>query len=462
MVFDPIFQRFFEDSPVSVMFRATMENVFSAERMDRIFGESAERQVERTLLFSTCADILSLVVASMRKSVNAAYQAQRKAGKISVSVKSLYNKLAGIEPCVSERMVRETSAALAEVITEMKGTVKGPLPGYDVRILDGNHLAGSEHRLAELRSLGAAALPGLTMVVLNPQRLLLEDVVAWEDGHANERVLLPFVLQRVQARQCWIADSVVCTLAFLFGFREQKAFFIFRQHGALKGELLGKRKRLGRCATGVVYEQTLRLTDRQHGVMDVRRITIVRDQPTDKGVKEIHLVTNLPAKVGGRKIAEAYRQRWKIETAFQDLATTLRSEINTLGYPDAALFGFCIGLVLSNVVSTLKAALRTAAGGEKKLERNLSSYYLADEISGVSRGMEIAVPADCWTAAFASLTPKQLAKTLLWLARKVDLKMFYTNPWTPKRPQPKKISGHRGNHVSTQRILDQRKKQLNC
>lgn len=462
MVFDPIFQRFIEDSPVSVMFRATMENVFSAERMDRIFGESAERQVERTLLFSTCADILSLVVASMRKSVNAAYQAQRKAGKISVSVKSLYNKLAGIEPCVSERMVRETSAALAEVITEMKGTVKGPLPGYDVRILDGNHLAGSEHRLAELRSLGAAALPGLTMVVLNPQRLLLEDVVAWEDGHANERVLLPFVLQRVQARQCWIADSVVCTLAFLFGFREQKAFFIFRQHGALKGELLGKRKRLGRCATGVVYEQTLRLTDRQHGVMDVRRITIVRDQPTDKGVKEIHLVTNLPAKVGGRKIAEAYRQRWKIETAFQDLATTLRSEVNTLGYPDAALFGFCIGLVLSNVVSTLKAALRTAAGGEKKLERNLSSYYLADEISGVSRGMEIAVPADCWTAAFASLTPKQLAKTLLWLARKVDLKMFYTNPWTPKRPQPKKISGHRGNHVSTQRILDQRKKQLNC
>jgi len=439
-----------------------MENVFSAERLDRIFGETATRQVERTLLFSTCADTMSLVVASIRKSVNAAYLAQKKAGEISVAVKSLYNKLAGIEPSVSERLVREISATLAEVILEMKGTVKGPLPGYDVRILDGNHLAGTEHRLEELRSLGAAALPGQAMVILNPQLQLFEDVVAWEDGHTNERVLLPFVLERVQPRQCWIADSVVCTLDFFFGFRERKSYFIIRQHGSLKGELLGKRKRLGRCASGVVYEQTLRLNDRRRGVMDLRRITIVLDQPTEKGATEIHLLTNLPNKVGGRKVAEAYRKRWKIETAFQDLATTLRSEINTLGYPDAALFGFCIGLLLSNVLSTLKAALRTVAGGEKKLERNISSYYLADEISGVARGMQIAVPPASWTAAFASLTPKQLAKTLLWLARKVDLKMFYTNPWTPKRPQPKKISGHRGNHVSTQRILDQRKKKLNC
>ena len=39
---------------------------------------------------------------------------------------------------------------------------------------------------------------------------------------------------------------------------------------------------------------------------------------------------------------------------------------------------------------------------------------------------------------------------------KVDLRQFTTNPWTPKRPQPKRISGNRGNHVFTQPILQQR------
>jgi hypothetical protein len=40
--------------------------------------------------------------------------------------------------------------------------------------------------------------------------------------------------------------------------------------------------------------------------------------------------------------------------------------------------------------------------------------------------------------------------------------MFYTNPWTPKKPKAKKISGNRGNHVATQRILDEHKERLKC
>ncbi len=35
MVFDEVFSRFIEESPVSVMYRGLLENVFSAERLDR-------------------------------------------------------------------------------------------------------------------------------------------------------------------------------------------------------------------------------------------------------------------------------------------------------------------------------------------------------------------------------------------------------------------------------------------
>ena len=71
----------------------------------------------------------------------------------------------------------------------------------------------------------------------------------------------------------------------------------------------------------------------------------------------------------------------------------------------------------------------------------------------VVEGMAIAIPAADWEATFGTLSPKQLAAKLRWLARKVDLRPFQTNPWTPKKPQPKRIGNHPGNHVSTDELL---------
>ena len=42
------------------------------------------------------------------------------------------------------------------------------VPGYRVKILDGNALAGTDHRIKELRGLAAGALPGKTLGVLDP------------------------------------------------------------------------------------------------------------------------------------------------------------------------------------------------------------------------------------------------------------------------------------------------------
>lgn len=452
MSFSRILQRFVEESPVAVMVRGTMENIFSAERLDRVFEETAQLQYSRELLFSTCADLMALVVSQAHRSVNAACKTR---DDLPVTIKSVYNKLAGIEPAVCERMVRDTARDLADAIRQLGAAGVEPVPGYDCRIADGNHLAGTEHRLKELRNRGAAALPGQSIAVLNPQLQLIENVIPCEDGHSNERVLIPRVLELVQRKQCWIVDRNFCTCDMLFGVRQRQAYFVTRQHGSLEGTLLGRRKKIGRCDTGMLYEQQMRIDADFGRTMIVRRITIVRDRPTEKGEKEIHLLTNLPCKVTPRQIAQAYRNRWKIENAFQDLATTLRSEINTLGYPKAALFGFCVALVLFNILSVVKRAIE-AADVASKIPGPISIYYLADEIAGVWRGMEIAVPANEWLA-FAELTPRQLANQLKSLARNVRPHRFTTNRWTPKRPQPKRISGNRGNHVSTHRMLQKRK-----
>ena len=87
------------------------------------------------------------------------------------------------------------------------------LPGYRVRILDGNCLAATDHRIEVLRNIGAKALPGKSLVVLDPQLLLASDIFPCEDGHAQERSLFDQVLERVKARELWMADRNMCTMS---------------------------------------------------------------------------------------------------------------------------------------------------------------------------------------------------------------------------------------------------------
>ena len=460
---DQVFESFIEESPVSVMFRGTLENIFSSQRLDAIFQDHAESQISGELAFSTCAGLLSLVTTRIRPSVHAAYR--KNVQKVGVSVESVYNKLKGIELAVSEAMVRETARDLDAIIREMKATQDGPLPGYDVRIVDGNHLAGTEHRLVELRRLGDAPLPGHTVAVLNPHTELIEDLIACEDGHANQKPSYGLLLPQVQRGQCWIADRDYCTMPLLFGIQRKKAYFLIRHHGALKGKLLGRRKRVAETETGVVYEQSMQLTNDEGETFTVRRVTVALNTPTRDGDREIHLLTNLPKKIGAGQVADAYRDRWTIETAFAKLTRDLRCELNTLGYPKAALFSFCVAVVMYNALSTVIAAMRvthpevaTSQSRGSGQQRTFSFYYLADEISGVSRGMSIAIPANHWTDAFATLTTKTLAKKLLWLARRVDVKQFLTNPYGPKTRKKKRKMTTRGGHVSTYQILQKRKK----
>ena len=460
---DQVFDGFVDASPVSVMFRGTLENIFSSERLNAIFEEHAQKQISGELAFSTCAELLSLVTTRIQPSVHAAYV--KHVEDVGVAVKSVYNKLQGIELAVSEALVRETAVDIKAIIEGMNATLDGPLPGYDVRIVDGNHLAGTDHRIQELRGLGDAPLPGHTVAVLNPHVELIEDLIACEDGHANQKPLYRFLLDRIRCGQCWIADRDYSTTGFLFGIQQRRAYFIIRQHGALQGKLLGRRKRVGETQTGIVYEQPMQLTNDQGEAFTMRRITVVLNTPTRDGDREIHLLTNLPQNVDACRIAAAYRSRWSIETAFAKLTQDLRCELNTLGYPKAALFSFCVAVVMYNALSTVIAAMRathpevaTSQSRTSGRQRTFSFYYLANEISGISRGMAIAIPAESWSIAFSRLTTKQMAKQLLLLARRVDVKQFLTNPYGPKTRKTKPKPTSRGRHVSTYRILQERKK----
>jgi hypothetical protein len=376
--------------------------------------------------------------------------------EINVSIKSIYDKLKGIEPHVIRELVRDTAAHMAKIIDHTGGRFAPWLPGYRVKILDGNHLRRTERRLKEMRTQNVAPLPGHSLVMLDPERMLVIDVFPCEDGHAQERSLLAEVLPTIEQGDLAIADRNFCTMDFLAGIADRKAGFIIRQHGgSLRWELEGRRHKVGRIETGMVYEQWVRLLPEHGEPWLVRRITVKLDQPTRDGDAEIHILSNLPQSVSACKIAELYRKRWTIETAFQELESTLAGELKTLCYPRAALFAFAMALVTYNVLSTVKSALRGEHGMEK-IEKEVSGYYLADEVAGTWRGMIIMLPSEFWTERFAHQTPREIARFLRQAAAQVRLSAFRKHPRGTKKPPPKMNKKHRG-HVSTARILQQRR-----
>jgi hypothetical protein len=455
MIFSEVFERFIADSPVTVMTQAILENALPPATIDQLFEDHAQQQYTRKLLFSDVVDLMSTVVCRVQPSINAAFK--KVAPSLGVTRKAVYDKIDRVETAITAALVHHSATALTPVIDELAGRKPPWLEGYRTRIIDGNHLPGSEHRLGPLRTTRAGALPGHSLVVLDPELMLATDVIPCEDGHAQERSLSAEILALVRPGDLWIADRNFCTTTLLFGMAQRGACFIIRQHGStLTWEFVGKRRDCGRIETGRVFEQTIRAHTEAGEVLILRRVTVVLDKPTRDGDAEIHLLTDLPRRAArARTIADLYRRRWTLETAFQELEATLNSEITTLGYPKAALFAFGVALVAYNVLSTVKAALRSVHG-TAVIDTEVSAYDVAEEVATTHRGMMIAIPEDEWVV-FHGMPPREFSPVLKQLAGAVRLAEFRKQPRGPKKPQPKRRSGAKVKHVATAKLLMKRK-----
>jgi len=288
-------QRFAEQAPVAVMVRGLLANILSPGELDTIFRETAVRQHEDELLFSSIVELLQLVVTKSHKSMRAAYLAHHE--QFQVSLTSVYNKLNGVETQVSRALVRETAQRMGQVIEALRGPQTKFLGRYRRRILDGSHLAATEHRLKELRTLHGGPLPGQALVVLEPEWGLVTDMIPCEDGHAQERSLLVDLLDIVEPDDLWIADRNFCTVLMLHEIAASKAYFLVRQHAGLPWEPRGERRRVGRSQTGWVYEQQGVVPDGMGNDLPVRRLTLELDEATTEGERTIHILTNLPSSV---------------------------------------------------------------------------------------------------------------------------------------------------------------------
>lgn len=177
MDIDPLFKLFAQQTPVCVMVQMLMRSLLAPGELDqRLEAAGGPRSYIRELRPSTLVEVMSLVVTSKQRSVNAAH----KAVSVAASVQALYSKLARLDPQVGRELVRivaEKSAAILEHLD----TPQPVLPGYRTFIADGNHLGGTEHRIKETRAWRGAPLPGRSLVIYDADRRFAVDVIPTQD-----------------------------------------------------------------------------------------------------------------------------------------------------------------------------------------------------------------------------------------------------------------------------------------
>lgn len=449
MSFSEVLKRFINSSPIPVMVRILLERVLSTSNLNNIFENNAKNQYCRDLLFSTLFDMMGFVVTKVFPSINAVYVS--KASSVGVSLASVYNKLNGLEPGISSALVRDTASDLKKIIDDVEGRNKPLLEGFRIKMLDGNCIEASERRLAVLRDQSAAALPGKSLVVYEPELELITHVFPCEDGHAQERSLLSDVLSTIEENDLIISDRNFCVRTFLGGIHNKDAYFINRLHQQVPYKEKSKLKLIGNSDTGRVFEQWVEIENGDGVAIKIRRIVIKLRSKTRDGDKEIVLLTNLPKKAAtALAIASLYRKRWSIETVFQELESHLHSEVNTLGYPRAALFGFSVAVVAYNVMAVIKACLRKVHG-EDIVENHVSGFYIAGEIERTQAGMKVAIPDNEWNT-FLEMSDTELCEFLIQLAKNIELEKYKKSKRGRKKPPPDKEPTS-SPHVSTFKLL---------
>jgi hypothetical protein len=443
-----------EISPLTVLVRGVLEwacpQAFFEELFDR---ECRPQQWNRKLTVSAIAWLMLAVVSGVRRSVFAAFQADQAsdAPAITATASALYAKYGRVDPRFTTAAVRESGRRMSELLRAAGAPESFGWEGYRVIILDGTDLGGTEHRLKVLRPIKAAGLPGRFVAAYESATGVVIGATASEDAYTSERESVRAILAAAVPHDLFVADRHFCTTEILFAILDRRASFVIRQHENLRWRPLKEASPVGRVATGAVWEQPIEVEATDTGARRrMRRIILALDTPTDEGDTEVVLLSNLKG-VSALRICELYRDRWRTERHFSLVKTVLHGEIEGLGRPRAALFAMGMALVAANALAVVKQALRVTHGAGE-LEK-LSGYYMADEVAGNYRAVDVLVAEAEWGALEAA--PAQT----FWdwcrgVASRVRTRGLHKHPRAPKKPQPPRASGKDRHHYSTYRLLN--------
>ena len=168
------------------------------------------------------------MVTQIRPSINAAYRTRRERLGVSCNrfIKNCRHR-AGRIRSIGQRDSHRSGA----IIERMKAAVAAPLAGFYVRIVDGNHLQGTHHRLKKLRRVGDAALPDTRFRAQSPAPVDRESDCL-PRCHANQKPLFGRYSAKLRGANVVLPTVILAPLPS-YSSLPTEAFFIVRHHQAL-------------------------------------------------------------------------------------------------------------------------------------------------------------------------------------------------------------------------------------
>ena len=215
-------------APLGVMVRGIMESLLDAEALETLLQEYAPQQY--TLELTIDALVVAHPAVRLRWPPGVSFLAAYTADQASMDQRQPSHQRPGTRRQArthgsqTQRSHRPFPRREAEAGSgKVAPALLLILAGYRTRILDGNVLTGTDHRLTALRQWLNACLPGKSLVVLERDLGLISDLVLCEDAYTQERALLTYILERVQARDLLVFDRNFTTTRFAFGIADAAA-----------------------------------------------------------------------------------------------------------------------------------------------------------------------------------------------------------------------------------------------
>lgn len=446
---DVVLERVRAREPVAAMVAQAGFWMFAAGPIDRMFEQQAEQQYTRKIAFSAVVDAMSLIVLDGAASVPRAYE--RNKAQVNASLTALYDKINHTEPKVVAALVTHVTQRGLSLMQNCPHIHEPIIEGLKVRVVDGNHQAATHRRLKALRGSAAGPLPSLALVVYDPERDVPLAMVPCDDAYTQERALVEELRPWVGAGECWIADRNFCTMRMFRTVIDASSRFLVREHASLPLQSTSEWKLVSSNAEREVSEQSALVGEGKEAI-EVRRIRVRLSAPTRDGETELHLLSNVTHdEASAAVLADAYRKRWTIETAFARLEKLLSCELATLGHPNAALLAFGVGLCAYALISVIQAMLGAAHGAAKA--RRLSWYKLLLIASSATKLVDWVEEQS--VRAWQRMSLQEVSAQLLSLAKLVAidslLKVEKKKPSGPKQPRTR-FKGRP--HISTRRALD--------
>lgn len=432
--------------------------------LDDLWARNRGRCYEQELKFSTLAHLVADALLEYSGSGNQAFERAQEREALPVSITSAYEKLGNLPVPVSESLLEEGARRMNAVLPEVPAV--DPLPDcwkdHEVFGSDGKAIKHVKRLLKPLRNLQAGILGARASVGLNLRTGLAVAMVGHLDGEAGEGALTEALLPKLAAAsgsKPWVVvlDRLYCNLSFPQQVVKAGGHFLIRyctNTTFVPDPARPAKESHDEDGNRIVQEWGWLGKAEKTGRQYVRRIT----KPLRDG-KELSVVTDLldEVKYPAAAMLATYRARWGIEIVFHQITDVFSLKHLIGSMPKAMLFQLSFCLMLYNALEVVRAYLASEQKCEAKKVSNEKLFY---DVKRQLVALQELVELDTLLSLLGDVpTAFELREFLRERLRGTWRNRWWKAPSSGRGGHQKVKTRVLGNHTSTQRVLEQTRKQ---